>query len=189
MATSVRWTISDLEGLPQPLDDKRYEIIEGELHVTSQPTWQHQATCRNVLRLLDAWSQQTNSGEANLAPGVVFSPEDAVAPDVVWVSRERLPLILGDDGKLHGAPDLMIEVLSPGSSNERRDRETKLRLYSLQGVREYWILDWQQRSMTVFRREQASLRLTATLYEQDQLESALLPGFSCSVAHLFGRTG
>lgn len=57
MATSVRWTISDLEGLPQPLDDKRYEIIDGELHVTSQPSWHHQATCRNVLRLLDNWSR------------------------------------------------------------------------------------------------------------------------------------
>ena len=64
------------------------------------------------------------------------------APDVVWVSKERLAAVLRRDGKLHGAPDLVIEVLSPGAKNERRDREAKLKLYARRGVREYWIINW-----------------------------------------------
>lgn len=64
---------------------------------------------------------------ANVAPGVIFTPEDAVAPDVIWVSRARRAGIGAGDGKLHGAPELMIEVLSPGDTNEQCDREAKRR--------------------------------------------------------------
>ena len=84
--------------------------------------------------------------------------EDTIgAPDVVWVSRERLSSVLAEDGKLHGAPDLVVEVLSPGPVNERRDREAKLKLYSQRGVREYWIVDWRQRKLEAYRRQEAAL--------------------------------
>jgi Uma2 family endonuclease len=101
------------------------------------------------------------------------------------VSKERLPLVLGEDGKLHDAPDLAVEVLSPGTKNTRRDREAKLRLYSTRGVREYWIADWQAKSLQVFRREQAVLKLVVTLLTEDELTSPLLPGFKVKVARLF----
>ena len=55
---------------------------------------------------------------------------------MVWISRERFAAALEPDGKLHAAPDLVVEVLSPGSTNERRDRQAKLKLYSRRGVRE-----------------------------------------------------
>ncbi|HSO76867.1 MAG TPA: Uma2 family endonuclease, partial [Blastocatellia bacterium] len=107
---------------------------------------------------------------------------------VVWTSNKRLPSVLADDGRLHDAPELVVEVLSPGSVNERRDREAKLQLYSRRGVSEYWIVDWRLRSIDVYRRDQAQLHyIVATLSENDQLESPLLPGFSCLVAQLFGR--
>jgi Uma2 family endonuclease len=185
MATTMRWTTAELEGLPEPLDGTRYEIVNGELYVTTQPSWQHQVTCKRLVRVLDEWSEQTDAGVANLAPGVIFAEDNAVAPDVVWVSRERLPLVLGADGKLHGAPDLVVEVLSPGAINERRDRETKLTLYSRQGVREYWIVDGQQRTVVIYRRAEAALHIVATLFAGDQIESPLLPGFSCAVTRLF----
>jgi Uma2 family endonuclease len=80
---------------------------------------------------------------------------------------------------------LVIEVLSPGSTNERRDREVKLKLYSRRGVLEYWIVDWQARQVEVYRREELALRLASTLYATDPLTSPLLPGFACGIATLF----
>ena len=183
MTTSLRWTSADLESLPD--DGRRYEIVDGELYMSKQPHWHHQFVCLQVAALLQTWSRQTNAGVANIAPGVIFAEDDDVAPDVVWVSRERLAAALDPDGKLHTAPELVVEVLSPGKTNERRDREAKLKLYSRRGVLEYWIVNWRQRQVEVYRREQAVLQSTATLYEQDTLQSPFLPGFTCQVGEFF----
>ena len=91
------------------------------------------------------------------------------------MSSRRMAAIFGPDGKLHAAPELIIEVPSPGAANEKRDREAKLKLYSRRGVDEYWIVDWRQRRIEVFRREQAQLALAATLMESDILTTPLLP--------------
>jgi Uma2 family endonuclease len=186
MATSFRLTIEDLERLPQPLDDTRYELIEGELYVSTQPSWQHQSVCGEAYGEFRDWIVRTGNGIVLPAPGVVFAPDEAVAPDVVWVSQERVAHVLAPDGRLRDAPDLVLEVLSPGPTNVQRDREKKLEVYSRRGVREYWIVDWQQRTVNVYRRgDDASLRHAAVLYEEDTLQSPLLPGFTCHVAHLF----
>ena len=153
--------------------------------MSKQPHWHHQFVCTRLLRFLDEWSEQTGAGTANMAPGLIFGEHDDVAPDLVWISRERLATALGDDGKLHAAPELVVEVLSPGSTNERRDREAKLTLYSRRGVHEYWIVDWRQRQIEVYRRDQAALHVRETLYEDDRLQSLLLPGFAVQVRQLF----
>ncbi len=182
--TQQRWTIYHLEAMPDE-PGKRYEIIDGELHVTTQPSIEHQIVCGHAVRHLGNWSEESGAGVVVLAPGVIFAVDDAVAPDVVWVSRERFPGITGEDHKFHAAPDLVVEVLSPGAENERRDREIKLLRYSLYGVREYWIINWRAREVTVYRREGTGLQLVATLGETDQLESPLLPGFGRPVSSLF----
>ena len=182
MTTSLRMTSVDLEALPD--DGKRYEIVDGELYVSKQPHWHHQFVSGLVFAVLQAWSRQTGRGIANIAPGVIFAEDDDVVPDVVWVSRERLAA-LDPDGRLYTAPELVVEVLSPGAKNERRDRETKLKLYSRRGVQEYWIVDWRQRRVEIYRREQAALESVSTLYEQDLLQSPNLPGFVCQVGELF----
>jgi len=181
--TSLRWTSRDLEAFPD--DGKRYEIVDGELYVAKQPDWQHQHLCTRLAGLLDAWCLQTNAGVANAAPGVIFPDDTNVAPDVVWISRERLATALRADGHLHAAPELVVEVLSPGGTNELRDREAKLKLYSRRGVVEYWIVSWQERLVELYRREDAALKLVSTLYENDVLQSPLLPGFACHVSLLF----
>src|SRR5262245_55075720 len=182
-ASDLLFTTADL--LTMPEDGKLYEIIEGELYASTQPNWHHQYACARLLRALENWDEQTGLGVANGAPGLIFGIHDAVAPDVVWVSIERLPQVLGEDGKLHAAPDLAVEVISPGWQNEQRDRDTKLKLYSRRGVREYWIVDWQTRQVEVYRRSRAKLIHTATLLHDDELTSPLLPGFSCKVSTLF----
>lgn len=186
--TSLRITTADLEGLPDPLDDTRYEIIDGELYVAHQPRLEHQFASDQVCESLRTWSAQSGRGFAFTAPGVIFAEDDAVAPDVVWLSRERLRTAMGDDGHLHAAPELMVEVLSPGTTNERRDRELKLRLYSRRGVDEYWIVDCVAREVAIYRREGDGLELVSTLGAGAMLESPLLPRFGYEVERLFFPT-
>ncbi len=182
MTTSLRWTSADLDVLPD--DGKRYEIVDGELYVSKQPHWDHQEVGGRVYAALLVWSTQTKAGRANVAPGVIFAEDDDVVPDVVWVSNARLAVGLRD-GKLYVAPELAVEILSPGATNERRDREAKLKLYSRRGVDEYWIIDWRKRTIEVYRREQDILQHQVTLTSADALQSPLLPGFSTPVVQLF----
>jgi Uma2 family endonuclease len=182
--TPVRWTTADLELFAGDRKN-RYEIIDGELFVTRSPHWEHQSSCGNIVTVLNNWSDETGLGKAAIAPGIIFSDADNVIPDVVWASHERLERLLDEAGHLTGAPELVVEVLSPGEKNEKRDRESKLKLYSVQGVQEYWICDRIQRKVEVYRREQATLKLAYTLFSEDELTSPLLPGFHCLVSKFF----
>lgn len=179
-AEGVRWTVRDLELLPEN-ELTRYEVINGELFVSRAPHRRHQQVCGKIARYLDAWSESNRLGETIIAPGVIFSEEDSVIPDIVWVSRERLPLIEDEAGRLTDVPELIVEILSPGQQNERRDREVKLKLYSVRGVQEYWICDRTTKQIEIYRREKAQLVLVATLLGNDAITSPLLPGFSCSI--------
>jgi Uma2 family endonuclease len=156
----LRWTIHDLDGYDLQ-EGNRYEIIEGELFGSTQPHVHHQRICGRLIVELTNWADQGGGGTAILAPGVIFDVENAVAPD------------------------LAVEVLSPDSANTRRDREVKLRLYSVHGVREYWIVDWPAKSVQIYRHTTGALKLAATLLIDDELTSPLLPGFSLPVARLF----
>jgi Uma2 family endonuclease len=181
---ALRWTIADLEVLP---DDewKRYEIVDGELFVAHAPGNRHQRVCNESEFALTEWNHRARLGVVLPGPGLIFGQSDSVIPDIVWVSHERFARIQGDDDHLHGAPELVIEVLSPGATNERRDREAKLKLYSTQGVDEYWIVDWRTQTVAVYRRRDAQLQLVATLHRDDTLTSPILPGFAVPVAQLF----
>ena len=184
MTTTVkRWTSADLEALPD--DGNRYEIIDGELYVSTQPHWRHQRVCARATTLLELWSDDSGNGMVLVSPGLICADDDDVAPDVVWISNAQLATALWADGKLHASPELVIEVLSPGAANERRDREIKLNLYSRRGASEYWIIDWRRRQVEVYRQHEEELRLIGTLSESDVLDTPLLQGFSCSVADLF----
>ena len=183
--TTFRWTTADLELFPDPLDDTRYEIIDGELYVSTQPSLGHQFACSEACAELRSWSRRTGRGFAFFAPGVILIDDDNVAPDVVWVSKERFRTARGADGKLHELPELVMEVLSPGTSNERRDRDVKLNLYSRRGVEEYWIVDCAARLVDVYRRDGDALRIVATLGAEDELRTDLLPGFVLPVGQLF----
>lgn len=178
------WTADMLEQLPHVVGE-RHEIIDGELYVTTQPHARHQRFCQKLGNRLDNWSEQNVDGLAIQAPGLVYANGEAVAPDLVWVSKARLAAILGDDGKLHESPEIVVEVLSPGKANEERDRDKKLPLYARHGVPEYWIVDWQAKIIDVYRTEQATLNFVQRLTAQDELTSPQLPGFACSVQQLF----
>lgn len=185
MSTTTRWTSRDLESLPD--DGTRYEIIDGELFMSKQTNFYHQVVCTELQGQLWDWNKTANLGSVVGAPGLIFAEDDDVAPDVVWISNECLISSLKADGKFHDAPELVVEVLSPGRSNERRDREAKLKLYSRRGVSEYWIVSWQTRTVDIYRRQHEELKLTTVLTENDALQSPILSGFSCPVSALFAR--
>ena len=129
--------------------------------------------------------QITRVGGAIITPGVIFSEQDSVIPDVVWISNERLAQIEDESGHLLGAPELIVEVLSPGAVNAKRDRGAKRKLYSLYGVQDYWIVDRNLEQVEIYRRQEAILTLTATLIQQDEMTSPLLPDFRCAIARFF----
>ncbi|KKI99948.1 Uma2 family endonuclease [Prochlorothrix hollandica] len=181
-ALDDRWTIADLDHLNphQP-----YEIIAGDLYVIHAPHWQHQRICGRISRFLDIWSEETQLGQVVMGPGVIFSEADNVIPDVVWVQQERLGAIVDEAGHLTAAPDLVVEVLSESAKDQVRDRQVKRKLYSSQGVQEYWIVDRFQKRIELYRRSETHLERVATLLATDRLTSPLLPNFSCEVALLF----
>ena len=182
--TGFRWTIADL-ALFESDRANRHEIIDGELFVTRAPTWQHQTVCINIGTLLKLWSDKSGLGEVAFTPGIIFSESDNVIPDLVWVSHKKLKELLDQAGHLTGAPELVIEVLSPGDKNQQRDTDAKRKLYSAQGAKEYWIVDFQRQVVAVYRREKAVLKLVVTLYGEDELTSPLLPDFKCLIGEFF----
>jgi Uma2 family endonuclease len=185
VAHSLSWTIHDLELMPDDGGWKRYEVIDGELLVTRAPHIRHQGLAGKIHVRLENWSETTGLGSAFQAPGVVFTEIDAVIPDLVWISNERLASGVDEAGHLTVAPELVVEILSPGEKNEKRDKELKLKLYSRHGVREYWIANWQLKSLEIYRRQDAQLQLVTTLLINDTLTSPLLPEFRVDMKTLF----
>src|SRR5690242_10524093 len=119
-------TSADLERMPD--DGNRYELIAGELFVSTQPTFELQYSCSQLDCALTNWNNRTGLGVTVISPGLVLAEDDDVAPDLVWISRQRVLTALDEKRHFRVAPELVVEVLSPGRANERRDREVKLQL-------------------------------------------------------------
>jgi len=140
-------TWDDVQQLPD--DGNRYEAIEGALYLTPTPSVRHQTISKrlhaNLMRLLE----DPGHGRVWYAPiGVRFpATGEGVQPDILFVSNERRGIVAPDE--LKGAPDLVVEILSPGTA--WRDRDLKRRLYERQGVAEYWIVDAEAAAVDVWR--------------------------------------
>ena len=167
-----------------PDDGNRYEIIEGELFVSRSPSLTHQSVSGNFFINIRNFLAQNPIGKVWATPGVILSQIDGVIPDLVFVSNERISEIASGD-RIVGAPDLAIEIVSPGTENERRDRIVKRQTYGKSGVKEYWIADYQRRSIEVYLLEGSILKLNSTLKDQDDLTSTVLAGFKCKVSDIF----
>jgi Uma2 family endonuclease len=163
-------------------EDRLYELIAGELHMTPAPLTFHQTIAKRLFRALDRFVDRTGLGEVFFAPcDVYFSRWDVVQPDVLFIASMRLGIV--KERCIEGAPDLVVEILSPATAE--RDRALKLPLYSRHGVQECWLVDPQGRSVEIYVRCDAELQLGRTYREDDDLESPLLARFSFSLAGLF----
>ncbi len=140
---AIKFTYQDYLLLPE---DKRYELIEGELLTVPSPDVEHQELSRDLEHILWEFVKQNNLGSIFNAPlDVVLSEEDVVQPDILFVSKERAHII--KEKNIQGAPDLVIEILSPATSE--RERTLKRKLYAKYGVKEYWIVDPEEKSIEV----------------------------------------
>lgn len=175
-------TNQDLEGLPR--DGKRYELIEGELYVSTAAELIHQRTAGKLFRAFTYYLDSNPIGEILATPGVILSDYDGLIPDLVYLSNERRDQI-ATGARIYGAPNLVIEILSPGVQNIERDRKLKMKLYERFGVEEYWIVDTRSRSVEVYRREGETLKLFTTFVNGEDITTPLLPGFACPVRELF----
>ncbi len=142
-------TWQDVQQMPD--DGNRYEAIEGDLYMTPAPGLHHQTVSGRLELALHGHLVEPGHGRVWHAPvGVEFpGTGEGVQPDIVFVSSDRQG-ILAPEG-LRGAPDLVIEILSPTTAS--RDRGIKLRLYERQGVAEYWVVDLDARAVDVWRFE------------------------------------
>ena len=175
-------TVADLEAMPD--DGNRYEIIEGELFLSKAPGVPHQRVSGEVFDSFRSYLRKHPIGEVLATPGLILSGTDAVIPDLVFIVNERVSEVITGD-RLTAAPDLVVEILSPGPDNLRRDRVAKRQLYGRFGVKEYWILDPERRIIEVYVLRGRVLELATTLGEHDELRSPVLPGFSCRVQSFF----
>ncbi|HLN64542.1 MAG TPA: Uma2 family endonuclease [Symbiobacteriaceae bacterium] len=175
-----RFTYADYCLLPE---DKRYELVEGDLLLTPAPSVRHQMIVAALLARIYLFADSQGLGRVLTAPtDVILSDENVVQPDLLFVSASRLG-IMQPHGGVHGAPDLAIEILSP--SNPARDQVLKRKLYGKYGVREYWIVDPQGQTVEVLTRTEGGLQTWQVFPMSTSLESPLLPGFTVRVSDLF----
>ena len=139
---TVRFFADDIWDTPD--DGNRYEVINGALYVTPPPNYGHQNAVGELYGRLWQHIRARNLGKIVTSPvGVVLDEGSGVQPDIVFVSTERLHII--SERGIEGAPDLVVEVLSP--STRHRDRGVKLRRYAAAKVPHYWMLDPRSRSL------------------------------------------
>ncbi|ABU59440.1 Uma2 family endonuclease [Roseiflexus castenholzii] len=186
MTPITRRTVEFVETLPH-LEGGRYEVIDGALYVTHQPHMRHWITCDHVIVSPGGWRLATGAGRIIPAPDVTRADDEAVAPYLVWIGHARLSDVIGNNGALHAAPDLIIEVVSPGKANEECDCEKKRALYNYnrRDVSVRWIVDRQAMTVDAFRRDDEALRCIATWQPGDVITSLRFPGFSCEIGRFF----
>jgi Uma2 family endonuclease len=178
-AVTTKLTYGDYVELPN--DGKRYEIIDGKLCVNLSPARKHQIATGNLYAWLWNYTRREHVGSVYVAPfDVVLSDSDIVQPDVVFITnahRERVT-----ERGVVGAPDLVIEVLSPAS--RKSDEGLKRKRYDLYGVHEYWIVDPDAETVTIYRRNADALERVET---PEPITSPLLPGFALDVREVFAE--
>jgi len=170
-AAQERVSYADLERWPE--DGRRYELYNGEVFEIPSPILLHQFVLGRLYLVLSAYVQ-AHGGSVFVAPlDIVLTDYDVVQPDVLLFMPEREHLLDMRKVTRH-APDLAIEIVSPGTS--RNDRGRKLRLFERHGVREYWLVDPDGPSVEVYRHSGARLVLAVMARGSEPMESPLLPG-------------
>jgi Uma2 family endonuclease len=179
----LKLTYEDYAQIPD--DGRRHEIIDGAHHVSPSPGADHQDLLGNLHLVLAPFVRKHQLGRLYLAPfDVVLSPHDIVQPDILFILAARLAILT--KANVQGAPDLVIEILSP--STRRLDETLKRDRYDQLGVQEYWIFDPRHKSVRIFRRGQdagfaALSELTAAAGQI--LTTPLLPGLEIELRWIF----
>jgi Uma2 family endonuclease len=183
----VRMTTEEYMALPE--SNLHTELIDGELIVyegkdgmTPAPRDIHQQTSSVLFVFL---AQHLPPQELRAAPTDVHLDDGTVVqPDIFWASAESDQCVVHDDGYLHGAPDFIVEILSP--TTIKRDRGVKFDLYEKHGVREYWLVDPDGGYVEVYRLVEGVLTRQGLFTEGQQFTSPVLGEKSVAVDSLLG---
>jgi Uma2 family endonuclease len=174
------FTVEDYMQLP---GDQRYELLEGELVMTPAPTSRHQQILLRLAATLHGFTYDRGLGAVYPAPtDVVLSPKTVLQPDLLFVRRDRQSIV-DPEGPVNGAPDLVLEILSP--STAKRDLEEKRQIYSQHGVKEYWIVDPAVKNVEVLTQQGAGLETWQRFTHDTTLTSPLLTGLQLALASVF----
>ena len=169
---STKLTYADYERFPD--DGLRHEIIDGEHYMTASPVTRHQRISRDLLYLIQSYLESHPIGEVFSAPfDIVLSFTDVVVPDLIYLSKSRAHFLTAKN--LQGAPDLVIEILSP--STRLRDRRLKRDLYERVGIEEYWLVDPDDDSVEIYRRGAEGFRPSVRYEKTGMFTTSLMPGF------------
>jgi len=178
----IRFTYEDYKSLPESMS-RRYELLHGELRMVPAPTTEHQFISRNLEFILYHFVRIHDLGTVLYAPvDVVFGQGDdreVVQPDILYISHQRRHIITEEE--IQGVPDLIVEILSPGT--EQRDRGYKKHLYGRYGVREYWIVDPASRTVETYGGH--DFDCLRRLTENQTLTSPLFPGLEIVLKEVF----
>ncbi len=181
---NIRFTYDDFQTLPES-GSRRHELLDGDIVVVPSPTTAHQRVSRNLEYILIGICRRHGLGAIYHAPvDVVFghgNDREVTVPDIVFVSKARMAMVTPKE--IVGDPDLVVEILSPGT--ETRDRGYKLSLYGRYGVAEYWLIDTDQERVEVYRHRQGRLELIETLSAGDTFKSPLLAEAAIDLGEVF----
>ncbi|MCR4291807.1 MAG: Uma2 family endonuclease [Candidatus Kuenenia sp.] len=163
-------------------DDKRYELIDGELLMTPSPVTKHQRISGRIEFILRRFVIENNIGDVFDAPyDVYLDNENVVQPDILFVSKDRLNII--GEKNIQGAPDLIIEIISESSAY--RDMVLKKKLYARYGVKEYWIVIPEGKEIEVYFLKDSAYQLYATYSNESVLESPLRKDLKIELKEIF----
>lgn len=175
-------TVENYKILPE--NGPRYQLIEGDLYMAPAPNRYHQDISRNLEYILLDYLEEHPIGTLYHAPFDVYLDEHNVfQPDILVVLNERRSILT--DAGAEGAPDFVVEILSPKTAH--LDRDNKRRLYASSGVRELWIIGPDPRTIQVYQLQQDAVRPAATYCEHDIFESALFPALRFDAARIFAQ--
>lgn len=182
MSTSTRlMTAEELWNLPK--DGFRYELVEGELKKMSPSGTKHGAVVFNLSSLLGPYLRANNLGQgfgAETGFKIASDPDTVRAPDIAFVRRERIPSAGVPENFWPIAPDLVVEVVSPGDTFQ--EVEDKVGQWLAAGTSMVWVVNPKRRSVSVYR----SMTDVKRLSEADELDGVdVVPGFRCGVSEIF----
>ncbi len=166
--------------LQLPDDGQRYELIEGVLYMVPSPLLVHQKVSLRLTLLLDDFVEEHQLGEVYNAPlDVHLSPENIYQPDIIFVSEANAAIL---QDWIRGAPDLVVEILSPGTA--QRDLGPKKKNYARYGVKEYWIVDPAEQRFEFYVLEKGDF---ATIKPEGNVyQSSVVEGFELDIEHFWG---
>ncbi len=181
MAEAVRTRITAAEYAQMPETTQPMELIDGGIIQLPTPKHPHQRLAVHSIQFL---SPLLPGGELCVAPSDVHLDElNVVQPDIFWVAGPKSRCKLGNDGYWHGAPDLVIEILSP--STALRDKRDKFELYERHGVREYWLMEPDAQYVEVWELSRGQFRQKGIFGRENTFESAVLGGKQIALSALF----